>query len=190
MNDKVIFEYVLEPEMVQYVLDVLLENRMPVVLEGSTDYWIDRWGFGEDSYVDYLYADLGDKAHTIEGYDERMRINKFSADIIKETDYQAVKNTLGDKFHILEHVENVVEFVPKKYSKKTGIEWMCRYLNIDIEDTFAIGDSVNDIEMLKAVGHGIAMGNATEGAKNAAEYVTAEIHDDGVYKALDYFKLI
>jgi hydroxymethylpyrimidine pyrophosphatase-like HAD family hydrolase len=44
--------------------------------------------------------------------------------------------------------------------------------------------------MLQFVGHGIAMGNATEPTKRVAEYVTADIHDDGIYKAMQHFGLI
>ncbi len=50
---------------------------MPVVLEGSTDYWIDDEGFEDDPYVDYLFESLGEHAHIIRGYDGEIRINKF-----------------------------------------------------------------------------------------------------------------
>ncbi len=190
MDGKVIFEYTLEQDMVIKVLDVLKKNQMPVVLEGAADYWIDGWGFEEDPYVDYLYADLKEHAHTIDGYDKRMRINKFSADILKDTNYADIKKELSKDFQILEHVQNIVEFIPKNYCKKTGIEWMCTHLGINIEDTYAVGDSVNDIEMLEAVGHSVAMGNATDIAKSAAEYVTTDIHDDGILRALQHYNLI
>lgn len=190
LDGKVIFEYVLDGECVKRVIEVLAKYRMPVVLEGATDYWIDDWGFEEDPYVDYLFEDLKDHAHILKGYNQNMRINKFSADILPITDYESIKKELGGEFQILEHVENVVEFVPRNFCKKTGIEWLCNYFNVAIEDTYAIGDSVNDIEMLEAVGHGIAMGNATQIAKDAAEFVTTDIHEDGVYNALKHYGLV
>ena len=64
---------------------------MPVVLEGSTDYWIDDEGFEDDPYVDYLFESLGEHAHIIRGYEGDIRVNKFSADIIDGTDYERVK---------------------------------------------------------------------------------------------------
>ena len=63
-------------------------------------------------------------------------------------------------------------------------------INIAKEDTYALGDGVNDLEMLGFVGHGIAMGNASQVAKDAAEYVTSHIHEDGVFHALKYYGLI
>ena len=67
---------------------------------------------------------------------------------------------------------------------------MKEYLGINKEDTYAIGDSINDLEMLQCVGHGIAMGNATQVAKDVAEYVTTDIHEDGIYNALKHYGLI
>ena len=190
MDGKVIYENNLSADMVQKVIRVLSECKMPVVLEGSTDYWIDDEGFEDDPYVDYLFESLGEHAHIIRGYDGEIRINKFSADVIDGTDYERVKTEFADDFLILEHVENVVEFVPKGTSKATGIKWLCNHLDIPLDETYAIGDSVNDLEMLESVGHGIAMGNSMPPAKEIAEYVTSDISDDGVKNALKHYGLI
>ena len=164
MDGKVIYENDLSADMVQKVIRVLSECKMPVVLEGSTDYWIDDEGFENDPYVDYLFESLGD--------------------------YERVKAEFADDFLILEHVENVVEFVPKGTSKATGIKWLCNHLDIPLDETYAIGDSVNDLEMLESVGHGIAMGNSMPPVKEIAEYVTSDISDDGVKNALKHYGLI
>lgn len=190
MDGKVIYENDLSRDMVEKVIRVLSECGMPVVLEGSTDYWIDDEGFENDPYVDYLFDTLGEHAHIIKGYQGDIRVNKFSADIIEGTDYERVKAEFADDFLMLEHEENVVEFVPKGTSKATGIKWLCEHLNIPMEDTFAMGDSVNDIEMLQSVGHGIAMGNATEPVKEIAEYITIDIMEGGVKHALKHYGLI
>lgn len=190
MDGKILHEYIMEGELLKKSIEVLRKYHMPVVLEGPVDHWIDVTGFEEDPYVDFLYEQLGDHAHPLLGYEEGMRINKFSADIIKDTDYDAVKECLCEEFDFLEHEGGIVEFIPKGTSKATGIEWLCRYLGVDISDTYAIGDSVNDLDMLRSVGHGIAMGNGTPVAKEAAEYVTTDIHDNGIYNALKQYNLI
>ena len=110
--------------------------------------------------------------------------------MIDGTDYERVKAEFADDFLILEHVENVVEFVPKGTSKATGIKWLCNDLDIPHDETYAIGDSVNDLEMLESVGHGIAMGNSMPPVKEIAEYVTSDISDDGVKNALKHYGLI
>ena len=50
-------------------------------------------------------------------------------------------------------------------------------------DTVAFGDSMNDIEIIQAAGIGVAMGNALETLKEAADYVTSDIGEAGVWKA-------
>lgn len=51
----------------------------------------------------------------------------------------------------------------------------------------AFGDGGNDIPMIQRAGIGIAMGNGNQGLKNVADYVTASVDDDGVYRALKHF---
>ena len=56
--------------------------------------------------------------------------------------------------------------------------------------TVFVGDGVNDVCMLEAAGHGVAMGNAVPETKAAAEYVTDDIDKDGVYNGLKHYGLI
>ena len=62
-------------------------------------------------------------------------------------------------------------------------------LGVAIEDTYAFGDGINDICMLEAAGHGIAMGNAMDEVKQVAEYVTTDINRDGVANGLAHYGL-
>ena len=54
----------------------------------------------------------------------------------------------------------------------------------------AFGESENDASMLRAVGLGVAMGNATPEAREAAHYVTDDAENDGIYHALKHFDII
>lgn len=79
---------------------------------------------------------------------------------------------------------------PGGISKQTGIEIFCKYFTIDVSETMAFGDGGNDITMLKFTKIGIAMGNANDRVKEIADYITANVDEDGIEKALAYFKLI
>lgn len=74
--------------------------------------------------------------------------------------------------------------------KGKAIQRVLSYLNIEKTDTYAFGDGENDIAMLKAVGHGIAMGNGVDDVKAVAEYITTDLHDDGVKNGLLHYGLI
>ena len=58
------------------------------------------------------------------------------------------------------------------------------------EEIIAFGDGGNDVDMLEYAGIGVAMGNAGEDVKAAADYVTTAIDDDGIFNALKHFNVI
>ena len=70
----------------------------------------------------------------------------------------------------------------KAATKEKAIEELCRHLNIESSQIAAFGDDFNDIGMLKLCGKGIAMENAIEEVKNAADQVCASNEKDGVAK--------
>ena len=72
-------------------------------------------------------------------------------------------------------------------SKSHGIEMVLRRYGLTREDAMAFGDGDNDTDMLRYCSLGIAMGNAWERVKQAADYVTDTCEDDGVYTALHHF---
>lgn len=83
-----------------------------------------------------------------------------------------------------------VDIVPKTGGKAAGIQRMLEHFGIRAEEIAAFGDGENDIEMLRYAGLGIAMGNAEQAVKEAADYVTDAIDSDGVARALAHFSLL
>lgn len=190
MNGEIIYERHLSKDIVKKIVDLLKECDLPIILEGPVCCWISDWGFDNDPYVNYLFESMADRARLLKEYTDDIKVNKFSAAVLKHTNYHRFREELSDDFDFYEHDERVMEAVPKNTSKATGIKWLCDYLGADISDTYAFGDSINDLDMLKSVGHGIAMGNGTEIAKNAAEHITTDIHDDGILNGCKYYGLI
>lgn len=76
-------------------------------------------------------------------------------------------------------------------SKAQGVEAVIKHFGIPRENTYAIGDGANDVTMLKAVGHGIAMDNHSPLLENIAEFYTKSVKQEGVYHAFcEHYKLI
>ena len=82
---------------------------------------------------------------------------------------------------------NIFEIYSKKETKASGIMKALAYLNVSIENSYAFGDGKNDVEMLEAVGCGIAMGNASDEVKMHAKKVTCEVGNDGVTVGIEKF---
>jgi HAD superfamily hydrolase (TIGR01484 family) len=72
-----------------------------------------------------------------------------------------------------------LDLAPVGVSKASGLAHVAAELGIDAADVLAIGDGRNDIEMLRWAGRGVAMGQAVEEVREAADAVTASVYDDG-----------
>ncbi|MFS8578743.1 MAG: HAD hydrolase family protein, partial [Novibacillus thermophilus] len=64
------------------------------------------------------------------------------------------------------------------------LETVCRQLNFSMDDVLAVGDSLNDVAMIRSAGIGVAMGNAQERVREAADWVTVTNEEDGVATAI------
>jgi len=82
-----------------------------------------------------------------------------------------------------------IEVTHKEANKAKGLERVCSLLHVPMNQVMAIGDSGNDIPMLKSAGMGIAMGNAPSEVKAAADAVTATNEEDGVALAIETYVL-
>ena len=74
-----------------------------------------------------------------------------------------------------------VDVIPANGGKGVGVEAMLKYYGFDKSEAIAFGDGDNDIEMLEAVGHGVAMGNASDNVKAIADDLCGDVAEDGIY---------
>lgn len=88
-------------------------------------------------------------------------------------------------FNVTGSIKRSMEINDNTCSKGVAIAELCRRMGIDIARAAAIGDSTNDLTMLRAAGCGVAMGNASEEIKEAADYITASNDEDGVARFIE-----
>jgi Cof subfamily protein (haloacid dehalogenase superfamily) len=74
-------------------------------------------------------------------------------------------------------------------SKGKGVELVAQYYQLKKEEIIAIGDNENDLSMIEYAGLGVAMGNAPDGVKGRADYITDTNDNDGVAQVIDKFVL-
>lgn len=82
------------------------------------------------------------------------------------------------------------DIVEREASKAEGLKRLCEYYGIPLANTVAFGDSMNDYEIVSLAGIGVAMGNSIEVLKEAADYVTTPIGEDGIWNACVKLHLI
>jgi hydroxymethylpyrimidine pyrophosphatase-like HAD family hydrolase len=78
-----------------------------------------------------------------------------------------------------------LDLAPVGVSKASGLQYVAEQLGIQAADVLAVGDGRNDLEMLTWSGRGVAMGQAVDEVKQAADAVTASVDDDGAALELD-----
>lgn len=82
---------------------------------------------------------------------------------------------------------NNLEFTRADVNKGVGLQKMAQLLDIPVAQTMAVGDTENDLAIIRAAGFGVAMGNATAAVKSAADYITTSNDEDGVATAIAHF---
>lgn len=82
-----------------------------------------------------------------------------------------------------------LELVHSRVGKSVGLKAATDVLRISQQQVFAVGDAENDIDMLQWAGFGVAMGQAPQSVKDAADAVTATIEEDGAAQAIERWVL-
>lgn len=95
---------------------------------------------------------------------------------------------LSVDFEVIQH-DHYAEALPKGCCKSEGMRILLEAAHLTPESAVALGDSANDLGMLRFAGLGIAMGNASPEVQAAADAVTASADDDGVAEAIYRFIL-
>lgn len=86
-------------------------------------------------------------------------------------------------------IPTMLEILPPGGSKGTALKQLLKDMKISPENVMAMGDAENDIEMIQLTGIGVAMGQAHQPVKDAADYVTGTNDEDGVAQAVEKFVL-
>lgn len=97
--------------------------------------------------------------------------------------------TSWDLFEITNSNINNIELNPKGISKASGMIEVCKLQGIEMSEVIAMGDSMNDLTMIRAAGLGVAMGNAQDELKANADLVTVTNNEHGVAKIIHEYIL-
>lgn len=108
---------------------------------------------------------------------------------------EEVQKRLGSDLHVVPPSFNKPradqgEITISGMEKSFAIKRTADLVGADIKDTISFGDGANDVAMIRAAGIGVAMGNAIQEAKEAADFVTRDIDDDGIAYAMEKLGLI
>lgn len=188
---KELFHHTLEPELCRRIAQANREYGANALYEAAQRTSVDPYfsmGGEFKAIVGQLKKDGFYICETVE--DEGFHFDKFAAWYGEGFDRKGYEEYLSEWFSVIDRGKGFLEAVPNGYSKATGIEYLCSYLNVGKNHCYAAGDSMNDYAMLSYVPHSICMGNGKEALKKLVEYVTTDIRDDGIRNALEHYHLL
>ncbi len=82
------------------------------------------------------------------------------------------------------------ELINRKFDKGQAMEVVCSYLGISMSNTYAFGDSMNDLEMMEKAAVSICMENGSDKLKGLADYICPSVLEDGLFKAFVKYELL
>ncbi len=188
LKDRVLLERCMDKGLLKRVLEFCEAQNFPLGFRlNEVDYFINP---KDVLYFDSRYFGIYQDRH----FDDPWKLMNLPVRALAFYGNREKSKVLQKEFPELKVMmfskDYGADVVEADYSKAEGIRRACDHFGISLDDTYAFGDSTNDIEMLKRVHVGIAMGNAVSETKAAADYITDDIDKDGIKKALAHFKLI
>lgn len=106
--------------------------------------------------------------------------------IVKRLENELARS-FGEETNAVTSKPYFLEFMHRLSSKGSSLLRLCEHVGIDISQVIACGDGNNDLTMIQTAGLGVAMANATDTLKNAADYITASNDEDGIVQVIDKF---
>lgn len=209
-NNQVVMHQGLSKEDVKHIVDWCNERKLGFYLEANSgmycnDYMLEQ---GPSTMVKYSLGKGADikKAEAsansfvngfihLQGEDlYRDDVNKISFILSSYQDHldsktefpHLVANTWGGKGE----VALFGDLGPTGITKRHAIEVLLDYLNADAKDTISFGDAKIDLSMFECCAFNVAMGNGGKEIKEAADYITSDVNENGLYNAFKYLNLI
>lgn len=186
------FYHELEQKEAIRIIDGFLKNNFLPVAEGRDYIYLgtDESELTDNNkkFINVYHQKIPEKILTIN--EPVLNVSKVSGGFTRNSDMNRMIEEFKEDYSIINHNNQLLELVPKGFNKAKGIERMINEMGIAWENTYAFGDSFNDIDMLEYVNYGCAMGNSEKEIKDRTKYVTDDFDKGGIYNALKKFGLI
>ena len=191
VNGEFVYQDYPTPELCAFVIDQCSKNKMLIQAETATSLYYD----GTMTYTPAplqeanRLAEKGIRVIPYQEVEDRSFI-KFVTHETEESNRAAFLAAMEPFFEPMIHRGTMIEYTKRGNTKARGMELLMQKLQIPKEETFAIGDSENDLPMFAVAGTTICMGDGMDKLKEVASYITDPVLGDGIYNGLKHFGLI
>lgn len=189
-SDETLYEANIPIADVQNIINWARKNNVHLNLYSNDILYVE-----EDNEIIQRYAKYQNLEYIVRSFDDIKLENIHKLLAINYNDENLVTEWINERKQALPHLYIVkstpwfCEFSTKDATKACAVNFLKKYWNLKDDEVLTIGDQDNDIELLKAGGISVAMGNGTKGVKEIADYVTDTVDNDGFVKAMEKFVL-
>jgi len=175
---------------VTYGLSLYLGMKGPIIAEngGVVSYREEIFQLNEGLMAEKAYEFLRTKMPVERLFTDNWRRTEVA--LKRSCDLDKVKNILEGWDVEVEATGFAIHIMDSGHSKMNGVIKAADLLGISIDEFAAFGDSDNDVPMLRGCSVGVAVANASEAAKRAADYIAKEKHAQGVVEGLRYLGIL
>lgn len=159
-------------------INLYLDDKLYVEQDNDT---IRRYIVGK--FVDYKVCPFWQLK--IENVNKILAIDYTDADRV--TSWVEELEKMFPDLYIVKSTPYFCEIGNKEAKKSAGVEYLRKMWGFEKDEVLTIGDQNNDIELLKAGGVAVAMGNATDELKKYADFITDTVENDGFVKAIEKY---
>jgi len=187
VSNKVLFETAMDLEQTRHILKMLEALPVTPILDDGIQFYVtDATGYkvAYECQNNCMFCrEVGNLADFLD-FSPIKILMSVQPEKLPNVQKQ-IADLLPQNLTVVQTAHFYLEILPKSINKGQGIRDICHVLGIQPEEVIAFGDAANDIPMLRAAGMGVAMGNASQEVKAAANYITRSNNEDGIAAALE-----
>ena len=189
-DEEIIFEKHLDPERGDEIADYMTKCQIDGIFEGAEDvYFTSR--VSRFDRLENTKKYMNNRGLGIERYMEQRRCpyDKIFIYTDEKSDVKAFFEFIKDDMEVIDRGSNTFECILKGYTKGTAIDWVLEHFGMTRDQSYAFGDSSNDLAMFRHAGHAIAMGAHDQVLEPYTEFVTKTVEEDGIAYAMKKYGL-
>lgn len=190
-SNESVYNSVLPQEFLPEIYDFAVEHSLGIITYENSGIVS---GNGVNKYVELEARITGLPIKEVDNFAQYVDFDVNKCLLSADGDYLAtvepvMKEKFGDRLNIFRSEPFFLEVMPQGIDKANSLKHLLQHLNLTKDEMICCGDGFNDLSMIQYAGLGVAMENAQQCVKDAADFITLSNDDDGVAYVIERFIL-
>lgn len=191
VHGKKLMHHVLSVKTRRKILDNILKYDLDGILEGPGGIYVQSGQSRMPGVQRIKDLFLGSGVVFEADWTEKTLVfDKFCVLKDEKSDVDGFIKSLENEIAFIDRGHNLFECVPVGFDKATAMQFILDYFQIPWEESYAFGDSANDLAMIKYACHSVIMEEHAPELEPYAELITRKVEDDGIAYAFEVLKIV